>query len=91
MGEWLASHPGAVTKGALAGLVSLIAIGGLALVARTPRPAPIVVSPITPWPTTTRSSTATPLPIRVYVSGAVAAPGVYTLTWDGRIERPETL
>lgn len=66
-------------------LATLIA-GSLFFLARRPEPAPIVLHPPpTPAPTATISPTATPPPIVVHVSGAVAQPGLYTLATDARV------
>ena len=46
-------------------------------------PEPLVLEIPTPAPL---PATATPAPIKVYVSGAVATPGVYTLNPDSRLE-----
>lgn len=51
----------------------------------TPSPRPIVVLTPTPEPSPTPSPTATPTPLVVYVSGAVAHPGVYTLPAGARV------
>lgn len=71
----------------IGGLVIGLLIGGLLmLLTRRPEPPPLVVqAPPTPVPTATASPTATPSPIVVFVSGAVAAPGLYTLPSDARV------
>lgn len=71
------------------GLV-LVTIGGCYLLwrpaAREPPPAAaILVYTPTPAPTATPVPTATPPPLIVYVSGAVAQPGVYTLPPGARV------
>jgi competence protein ComEA len=53
-----------------------IGIAFLSLDGRS-RPAPLVIEP--PPPTATPAPTTTPQPLRVYVSGAVVRPDVYTL------------
>jgi competence protein ComEA len=55
-------------------------------ISRKPEPAAIVIQLITPQPSATRAPTATPQAIQVYVSGAVAHPGVYALPWDSRVD-----
>lgn len=87
MHKWLARHSEAVRTAAATSLVFSIALGGLAIRARRLPPAPIVIHPMTPLPAATRSATDTPGPIKVYVSGAVANPGVYSLSWDSRVEQ----
>jgi competence protein ComEA len=71
------------------GLV-LLTIGGCYLLWRPaasepPPAAAILVYTPTPAPTETPVPTATPPPLIVYVSGAVAQPGVYTLPPDARV------
>jgi len=90
MREWLEKHREAAATGALIGLLSLTALGVVALFLRTPAPSPIVIQSITPLPTATREPTATPQPIQVYVTGAVAQPGVYALPWDCRVQQAIT-
>jgi len=87
MGAWLAKHKELVTALAVASLVLGIIPAAVLLATRKPAPAPIVIQPLTPPASPTREPTATPLPIRVYVSGAVVQPGVYTLSWDDRLEQ----
>jgi competence protein ComEA len=72
---------------AVAGLAIAIVLGAMAFVLRRPSPAAIVIEPMTPLPTKTRAPTATPEPVKVYVIGAVAHPGVYALPWDSRVEQ----
>ncbi len=59
-------------------------VGSMALSNRV-RPAPIVIEP--PAPTATPEPTPTPGPITVFVNGAVANPGVYTLAPESRVEQ----
>lgn len=87
MHKWLARRSEAVRLVAATSLVFSIALGGLAIRARRSPPAPIVIHPMTPLPAATRGPTNTPGPIKVYVSGAVANPGVYSLSWDSRVEQ----
>ena len=87
MRQWLESHRELVAGAAFTSLVSAILLGAVLFGFRKPDPAPIVIRPITPPPTPTRAPTATPEPIQVYVSGAVARPGVYALPWDSRVEQ----
>ena len=62
-----------------------LAGGGLFLL-RRPDPPPIqLVAPPTAAPTATATPTPTPAPIVVYVSGAVNAPGTFTLAPAARI------
>ena len=71
----------------VAALAFAAILGAVLFTVRRPPLAPIVIRSITPLPTPTRPPTATPGPIQVYVSGAVAHPGVYALAWDGRVEQ----
>ncbi len=87
MHKWLARHSEAVRAVAATSLVFSIALSALVLRTRHSPPTSIVIHPMTPLPTATRSSTETPGPIKVYVSGAVASPGVYALPWDSRVEQ----
>lgn len=66
-------------RGGWVGLaLSYILVAGLAfLAARWPAPGSVQILP--PEPSPTRAPTATPAPVRVYVSGAVRMPGVYIL------------
>ncbi len=61
----------------LLGLSYLLVAGLAFLVARRPATGGVEILP--PPPTQTPEVTATPAAVRVYVSGAVNAPGVYTL------------
>lgn len=67
-------------------LTSLLLVGGSVLLLRRPQPAPIVLQPPpTPVPTATPAPPPTPGPITVFVSGAVAAPGLVDLPGDARV------
>lgn len=74
---------------ALTGLLILVLVGGGYLLwqpARShPPPTPILVYTPTALPTAMPPPTPTPPPIKVYVSGAVVEPGVYTLPPDARV------
>ena len=61
----------------------VLGVGGM-VISRQSRPVPIVISP--PEPTAAPLLTATPSAVQVYVSGQVAAPDVYELPPDGRVE-----
>jgi competence protein ComEA len=87
MAGWLERHREAVVSVLVTLLISAIGVGGVAFSLRRQPPAPIVIRPMTPVPTHTRAPTATPSPIQVYVSGAVANPGVYALAWDSRVDQ----
>jgi competence protein ComEA len=87
MGLWLREHREGVTVGLVLSLVFSIAFGGVLWKVKRPAPAPIVIQSITPFPTLTAAPTATPQAIIVYVLGAVAQPGVYTLPWDSRVQQ----
>jgi competence protein ComEA len=87
MRQWLGRHREALAASAFTSLVSAILLGATAFAIRKPAPAPIVIHPMTPPPIETRAPTATPGPIQVYVSGAVALPGVYALPWNSRVDR----
>ncbi|MBI1293792.1 hypothetical protein GC175_02390 [bacterium] len=64
----------------------LLLVGLFAWTTSSPDPQPIVLQPPPPvQPTATPLPTATPAPIVVFVSGAVAAPGLYTLAVEARV------
>ncbi len=67
MNQWLEQHRTAV----LTTIGLLIVASAVTLLLRWREPAPVVIEPPAP--------TSTPGPMRVYVSGAVAAPDVYEL------------
>jgi competence protein ComEA len=71
MNDWLEHHRTLVLSSI--GLLIILGLGAVGL--RWQKPASIVIQPPLP--------TATPGPIRVYVSGAVANPDVYTIAPDG--------
>ncbi len=77
-----AGSPGFV-QGLIAGaLLSAVVCAAALLWMRWPQPAPIVLQlPPTPPPIVA----PTPAPVTVYVSGAVVAPGLYTLAGEGRV------
>ena len=67
-------------QGVIFGALFLAIVGGVAALVWN-RPAPVEIVVIPPAPTATAAPTQTPAPVRVYVSGAVNRPGVYTLPW----------
>lgn len=71
----------------LLGLLTAFTLAGAGIfILRRPDPPPIrVMAPPTPAPTATAAPTPTPGPIVVYVSGAVMAPGTFTLAPTARI------
>jgi competence protein ComEA len=85
--HWLQKHREGVTVGALVSMLSALALGTMLLNVKRPTAAPIVIHSVTPFPTATRAPTATPQPIQVYVSGAVTLPGVYSISWDSRVQQ----
>jgi competence protein ComEA len=87
MRQLLTRHPETVRAVAATSLVFSIAVGAMAFVIRRPTPAAIVIQPLTALPTVTKAPTASPAPVKVYVVGAVARPGVYALPWDSRVEQ----
>lgn len=74
MGEWLERYRGIL----FFGLVLLVLAAVLLFQALKPAPQPIQISTATPSPSP--EITATPQPLRVYVSGAVQQPDVYALS-----------
>ena len=67
-------------------LTALVLVGSSVFLLRRPDPAPIVLHPPpTLAPTATPLPTATPAPIIVFVSGAVARPGIYGLEAEARV------
>lgn len=80
-------HREAVVVSVFVSLISLGVLGAIVFFIKKPVPAPIVIHQITPPAVQTRTPTATPGSIQVYVSGAVARPGVYAIPWDSRVEQ----
>lgn len=76
MGDWLEHNRGFV----FVTLVNLALIGGLFFWLRRPVPSPVEILPPDPTPSLALTPTATPSPLRVYVTGAVLHPDVYWLT-----------
>jgi len=87
MRQWLARRPEVVRAVAATRMVFSIILGAALLAVRRPTPAPIVIHSMTPLPTATSAPTATPEPVKVYVSGAVVRPGVYSLPWNSWVEQ----
>lgn len=75
MGNWIERNRGFV----LVTLINLTVVGGLFFWMQRPAPAPIEVVPPQPTPSPTLQPPATPLPLRVHVTGAVLHPDVYWL------------
>jgi competence protein ComEA len=73
MEEWIERYRGIL----FVALVVLVIVGVVLIQMGRPRPEPIELATATPSPTP--GSTPTPSPLRVYVSGAVKVPDVYTL------------
>lgn len=66
--------------------MATIFLGGSLFLLRRPDPPPIVLQPPpTPQPTGTPLPTPTPSPMTVFVSGAVAYPGLYLLDAEARV------
>lgn len=86
MRYWLERHSEAVQVGAALTLLFLLLLSLQSFRAQRPEVSPIVIHPITPQPSATMRPTATPGPVTVYVSGAVARPGVYSLPWYSRVQ-----
>ena len=80
MADWLERYRGYI----VIVLLSLIVLGGMFFFSRRPKPEPIFI--LTPEPTATPLPTPTPRPLRVYVSGAVAHPDVYELSYDSIVK-----
>jgi competence protein ComEA len=64
-------------------LIALIAAGSVLLWISRPEPVRIIVNP--PLATATPLPTSTPSPLTIYVTGAVASPGIFTLTPGSRV------
>jgi competence protein ComEA len=80
MGEWLKKY-----RGNLFFAVIVLAVSGVILLqVRRPKPQPIELSTATPLPSP--EATPTVCPLRVYVSGAVHQPDVYTLPPDSIVK-----
>lgn len=86
MRVWLHKHRDKLGAVGFTSLLFAILFSAMFFQLRRPQPAPIVISAVAPPPKPTTAATVTPLPIRVYVSGAVLRPGVYALPWYGRVE-----
>ncbi len=71
----------------LLGLLTAFTLSGLGVfVLRQPEPPPIqLMAPPSPAPTATAAPTPTPGPLVVYVTGAVVAPGTFTLAPGARV------
>ncbi|MCB0077226.1 MAG: ComEA family DNA-binding protein [Anaerolineales bacterium] len=79
------SHLSRARQALVAALVGVAAIGAAALL-RQPAPEPLLLVEETSLPATpTLAITPTAAPITVFVSGAVVAPGVYTLPPQSRV------
>jgi competence protein ComEA len=75
MGDWLERNRGYI----LVTLINLALVGGLAFWLKRPDPAPLEMVLPDPTPAPSPTSPATPPPMRIYVTGAVAHPDVYQL------------
>lgn len=75
MGEWLERYRIYIVFA----LAVVIAAGGVAFWVNRPQAVPIIISTPIPTPIPTPVITPTPSPLRVYVTGAVREPDVYTL------------
>ncbi len=80
MGSWLERYRGVL----FFGLFLLAVVAVILFQALRPRPEPILLSPPTALPSP--ETTPTPRPLRVYVSGAVLQPDVYTLLPDSIVK-----
>lgn len=80
MQQWLERYRGFL----LVGLVAAILGGVILFQVRRSSPQPILLSTATPLPSP--EATPTPRPLRVYVSGAVQQPDVYTLPPDSIVK-----
>ena len=68
----------------LLAVVAVVGGGFIFIQMRRPEPPPLILSTATPVPTP--EATPTPRPLRVYVSGAVHHPDVYTLALDSIVK-----
>lgn len=84
--DWLNRLRNTPTTALTAVVMCAALAGGVLLIRNKPQPAPIVISALATMPVPSPAPTATQGPILVYVTGAVAHPGVYALSWDSRIE-----
>jgi competence protein ComEA len=80
MTEWLEKNRWLVFLAVVAAVLALLVL----LQMLQPKPEPIILSTATPFPTP--AATPTPRPLRVYVSGAVHRPDVYTLEPDSIVK-----
>jgi competence protein ComEA len=78
-------NPPSPIRTLLAFALVIAAILGGAFLLSSARPAPIVITVIPPQPTVTPIPSATPGPITVYITGAVAEPGTVTLAHGSRV------
>ncbi len=77
MSDWIERHRGYI----VAFLAAIIVVGGAILALRRPESPPLTIAEPTPLPVS-----STPATIRVYVTGAVQKPGVYSLHAGDRVE-----
>jgi competence protein ComEA len=77
MSDWIERYRGYI----VVFLAALIVTGGAILALRRPETPPLTIAEPTPVPVS-----STPATIRVYVTGAVQKPGVYTLHSGDRVE-----
>ena len=80
MGQWLARNRWLL----FGGIVVLVLVALVLLQVRRPSPQPLRLSTAIPQPT--QLATPTPYTLRVYVSGAVRNPDVYTLLQDSIVK-----
>ena len=80
MGHWLARYRWLL----FGGIVVLVLVALVLLQVRRPAPEPMRLSTAIPLPT--QLGTPTPYTVRVYVSGAVRNPDVYTLLQDSIVK-----
>ena len=77
MSDWIERRRGYI----VAFLAAIIVVGGAILALRRPESPPLTIAEPTPLPVS-----STPATIRVYVTGAVQKPGVYSLHAGDRVE-----